>query len=75
MIDQRQRMVELLQSLPVAVADYHLRSLAQVCEEKLQWKSFEPLVEYICQRHPLAGSVFSYRDIDAIDSLENEDDQ
>lgn len=75
LIGERQRMVELLQSLPVAVADHHLKSLAQFCEEKLQWKSFEPLAEYIFQRHPLAGSVFSYKDIDTIDSLENEDDQ
>ncbi|KAI7883289.1 hypothetical protein K492DRAFT_205560 [Lichtheimia hyalospora FSU 10163] len=74
LIDQRQRMVELLQSLPVTVTDHHLKSLAQHCEEKLQWKSFEPLVEYISQRHPLAGSVFNYTDINAIDSLENQDD-
>ena len=75
MIAQRQRMVELLQSLPVTVTDHHLKSLAQRCEEKLQWKLFEPLVEYFSQRHPLAGSVFNYTDINAIDSLENQDDQ
>lgn len=65
----KQKFVGLLEKLPVSVLDLHLEKAAAFCSRQLHWTLYEPLVDYIMLRHPLAGSVFSYSDIVHMRSL------
>ncbi|GAN07719.1 hypothetical protein MAM1_0173d07222 [Mucor ambiguus] len=65
----RREFVEMLQHLPVNVLDLHLEKTAAFCHQKLNWALYEPLVDYIMFRHPLAGDVFSYSQVKPIKSL------
>ncbi|CAO3683818.1 unnamed protein product [Rhizopus microsporus] len=49
-----------LEQLPVCALDSCLEDAARFCYESLNWRQFEPLVDYLCTRHPLAGSFFHY---------------
>lgn len=51
---------DALEQLPVCALDGCLEDAARFCYESLNWRQFEPLVEYLCTRHPLAGSFFHY---------------
>ncbi|RCI06414.1 hypothetical protein CU098_010660 [Rhizopus stolonifer] len=61
--DCKKEFVDLLEQLPVCVLDQHLERVATFCSEQLHWTSYEPLIDYLCIRHPLAGSIFFYTDI------------
>ncbi|KAG0192599.1 hypothetical protein DFQ28_008597 [Apophysomyces sp. BC1034] len=63
-------MVTILQTLPVSVLDKHLAATAETCYRDLRWTSFEPLTEYLCARHPLAGSLFDYTDVANLSSID-----
>ncbi|KAI9313499.1 ribosome 60S biogenesis N-terminal-domain-containing protein [Dichotomocladium elegans] len=68
---RQEKIVEILPMLPVAVIDRHLRPIAEILRGKLQ---FMPLVQYISQRHPLAGSLFTYRHIASLNGYAENDD-
>ncbi|KAI8388470.1 ribosome 60S biogenesis N-terminal-domain-containing protein [Radiomyces spectabilis] len=68
----QQQMVDILSVLPVSALDKHLLSVAENCQTKLGWTNFEPLVEYLSERHPLARSLFDYKEIQAIESLDDD---
>ncbi|KAI8376770.1 ribosome 60S biogenesis N-terminal-domain-containing protein, partial [Choanephora cucurbitarum] len=62
-VDCRRQFVDLLNQLAVDELDLCLETVATFCHQELQWTSYEPLVDYLCIRHPLAGNVFSYKDV------------
>jgi hypothetical protein len=65
----REEFMNLLDQLPVSVLGLHLEKSAAFCHRQLKWTLYEPLVNYLCLRHPLSGSIFSYRDIGHMKSL------
>ncbi|KAG2200281.1 hypothetical protein INT47_000274 [Mucor saturninus] len=65
----KEEFIELLKELPVSVLDKHLERTAAFCSRDLRWTSYEPLVDYMTLRHPLAGSVFDYTEITDMKSL------
>lgn len=65
----KEKFIKLLNQLPVSVLDLHLERAAAFCGRSLQWTSYEPLIDYMCLRHPLAGSVFDYSEIVNMKSL------
>ncbi|KAG1078140.1 hypothetical protein G6F42_024408 [Rhizopus arrhizus] len=67
--ESRKEFIQLLQHLPVNVLDRHLERTASFCHQKLNWVLYEPLVDYIMSRHPLAGNVFSYSQVKPMKSL------
>ncbi|KAI8146468.1 ribosome 60S biogenesis N-terminal-domain-containing protein [Fennellomyces sp. T-0311] len=70
--DRQLAFVELLRHLSVNDLDRYLSTAAELCTNELEWNSFEPLVEYLSERHPLAGSLFDYSAIRSIESLGTE---
>lgn len=62
-MDSRRQFVDLLNQLAVDELDLCLETVATFCHQELQWTSYEPLVDYLCTRHPLAGNIFSYKDV------------
>lgn len=68
-LQAKKEFVQLLDKLPVDVLDSHLEKAALFCSRQLQWTSYEPLVNYITLRHPLAGAVFDYSEIKQMKSL------
>ncbi|KAI8087542.1 ribosome 60S biogenesis N-terminal-domain-containing protein [Thamnidium elegans] len=60
--DLKEKFIKLLEQLPVEVLNLHLERAAVFCKHQLQWTLYEPLVDYLCLRHPLAGSIFDYSD-------------
>jgi hypothetical protein len=67
--EAQETFVKLLEKLPVVVLDKYLEKAARFCSQQLKWTSYEPLVDYICTRHPLAGDLFSYTSIRPMKSL------
>lgn len=67
--ESKEKFITLLEKLPVSVLDLHLEKAAAFCCHQLQWTLYEPLVDYITLRHPLAGSIFSYTDVVHMRSL------
>ncbi|KAI9269065.1 ribosome 60S biogenesis N-terminal-domain-containing protein [Phascolomyces articulosus] len=69
---RQQSMIDILCELSVAEMNQYLGPIADLCVNKLEWLSFEPLVEYLSERHPRAGNLFDYNDIRTIKSLDSE---
>lgn len=67
--EYREKFVQLLDQLPVCVLDSHFEKAATFCDRQLKWTSYEPLVNYLTLRHPLAGSYFASSDIANMKSL------
>jgi hypothetical protein len=67
--ETQETFVKLLEKLPIVVLDKYLEKAARFCSQQLKWTSYEPLVDYICTRHPLAGDLFSYTSIRPMKSL------
>ena len=71
-----QTFLQMLQDLPVDAFHQHLGTLCQFCEGSLGWEHHAPLVDYMEERHPAAGSVFQYCNLygsfDALDKLAKE---
>lgn len=65
----KEEFIELLNKLPVSVLDLHLERTAAFCGRNLRWTAYEPLVDYMVLRHPLAGSVFDYTEVVNMKSL------
>lgn len=59
----KEEFIKLLDQLPVSVLDLHLERTAVFCNQHLNWTSYEPIIDYLCLRHPLAGSIFDYTEI------------
>lgn len=67
--ESKEEFIKLLNQLPVSVLNLHFERTATFCSRHLNWTLFEPLVNYLCLRHPLAGSVFDYSEIVNMKSL------
>ncbi|KAI9259929.1 ribosome 60S biogenesis N-terminal-domain-containing protein [Sporodiniella umbellata] len=69
----RKEFIDALEQTSVGELATCLEDIAKMCCDVLGWSFFEPLVEYICIRHPMAGSLFSYFDAISTNSLEGEE--
>ncbi|CEP11420.1 hypothetical protein [Parasitella parasitica] len=69
LVECREEFAQLLQHLPVNVLDRHFEKTASYCHQRLHWALYEPLVDYITSRHPLAGDIFSYSQVKHMKSL------
>ncbi|KAI8647125.1 ribosome 60S biogenesis N-terminal-domain-containing protein [Parasitella parasitica] len=69
LVECRKEFSLLLQHLPVNVLDRHFERTASYCHQKLHWVFYEPLVDYITSRHPLAGDIFSYSEFRRMTTL------
>lgn len=65
-------MTDILRELPVKIMQSRLSSIVSFCKDKLGWTLFGPLLDYFYDRHPLAGSLFGYPDIEAIQSMDDD---
>ncbi|KAI9011983.1 ribosome 60S biogenesis N-terminal-domain-containing protein [Phycomyces nitens] len=69
--DMERKMIDMLEILPVNILSKHLVDVATVCSQTLGWSSYEPLVDYLSQRHPLAGSLFDNNEVKKLASLDS----
>ncbi|KAI7856237.1 ribosome 60S biogenesis N-terminal-domain-containing protein [Circinella umbellata] len=70
--ERQQSLIDILHELSVTELNQSLETIADLCIDKLEFTGFEPLVEYLSERHPRAGNLFDYNDIRSIKSLDSE---
>ncbi|CAO3630578.1 unnamed protein product [Cunninghamella echinulata] len=70
--EKQKQFVQVLNSLPVVSLSMHLTETAEYCSKVLKFDSYHPLVDYLTDRHPLAGNLFAYPDLEGVKHLEQE---
>ncbi|KAI9306444.1 ribosome 60S biogenesis N-terminal-domain-containing protein [Cunninghamella echinulata] len=70
--EKQKQFVQILNSLPVVSISMHLTETAEYCTKVLKFDSYHLLVDYLADRHPLAGNLFSYPDLEDANRLEPE---
>ena len=59
----QKELLYILETVSTRTFALHLQPIMEYCRDHLQWDSFDPLVSYLCERHPLAGNLFDYPSI------------
>ncbi|KAI7871775.1 ribosome 60S biogenesis N-terminal-domain-containing protein [Spinellus fusiger] len=68
--DSQKRILDFLEILPSNIVSKHLLAITNIFSQISDWPCFEPLVDYLSERHPLTGSLFDTKAIKTIDTLD-----